>query len=83
MRTKNSSDFEYHSWHPADRLRLAFLLLQERFSCDPDACKNLHNRKPHQDTGEEVLYIRSAGCFGQGAAGDAEDDEDKAAEDAL
>ena len=30
----------------------------------------------------EVLYICSAGGFGQGAAGDAEDDEDKAAEDA-
>ena len=73
MRTKNSSDFKYHSWHPADWLRLAFLLLQERFSGDTDACKNLHNRKPHQDTCGEVLYIRSAGGFGQGAAGDVEE----------
>ena len=65
------------------RRRLAFLLLQERFSCGPDACQNFCDGQTHEDSGEEVLYIRSAGCFGHGTAGDAEEDKNKPIEGAL
>ena len=72
MRTKSSSDLEHRSWHPADRLRLAFLLFQELLSGDADACENFNDRQTHEDTGEEVLHVGSAGGSGQGAADDAE-----------
>ena len=77
---KRTAFFEPNDWLEEDG---AFLLLQERFSGDADTGKNFHDGQTHEDTGEEVLYIRSAGGSGQGTAGDAEDDEDKAAEDVL
>ena len=70
---KRTAFFEPNDWLEEDG---AFLLLQERFSGDADTGKNFHDGQTHEDTGEEVLYIRSAGCFGHGTTGDAEDDED-------
>lgn len=77
---KRTAFFEPNDWLEEDGV---FLLFQKRFSGDADAGENFYNGQTHEDTGEEVLHIGSSGGFGQGAAGDAEDDEDKAAEDSL
>ena len=70
---KRTAFFEPNGWLEEDGV---FLLFQELLSGGPDACQNFCDGQTYEDTGEEVLYIRSAGCFGHGTAGDAEDDED-------
>ena len=50
---------------------------------DPDARQDLHNREPHQNTRDKILHVGPAGRSRHGAAGNAEDDEGHAAENAL